>query len=39
MEVKIFCKALKNIGIESLIGVPDSTLKEFCDYIQTNGKN
>lgn len=38
MEVQLFCKELKNIGIETLIGVPDSTLKEFCDYLQTDGK-
>lgn len=39
MKVEFFVEQLKAIGIESLVGVPDSTLKEFCDYINTDGKD
>lgn len=39
MKAEVFANQLKNLGIESLIGVPDSTLKQFCDYINTDGKN
>lgn len=39
MKAEKFVEHLKNIGIESLIGVPDSTLKQFCDYINTDGKD
>ena len=39
MKAEQFVEQLKNVGIESLIGVPDSTLKQFCDYINTDGKN
>lgn len=37
MKVEVFCNKIKELGIETLIGVPDSTLKEFCDYIQMDG--
>ena len=36
MQVKTFVEELKAAGISTLIGVPDSTLKPFCDYLQTN---
>lgn len=39
MKVEFFVKKIKELGIESLIGVPDSTLKQFCDYINTDGKH
>ncbi len=38
MKAEIFVNEIKNIGINTLIGVPDSTLKQFCDYINTDGK-
>lgn len=37
MKAEYFTKKIKQIGIETLIGVPDSTLKQFCDYINTDG--
>lgn len=37
MKVEYFVKKIKELNIESLIGVPDSTLKQFCDYINTDG--
>ena len=39
MKAEKFVEHLKQIGIESLIGVPDSTLKQFCDYMNTDGKD
>ena len=36
MQVKTFVEELKEADITTLIGVPDSTLKPFCDYLQTN---
>lgn len=39
MKVEYFVKKIKELGIESLIGVPDSTLKQFCDYINTDGRD
>lgn len=33
MKVENFVKNLTMLGIDSLYGVPDSTLKQFCDYI------
>lgn len=38
MEAKDFVEKIREIGIDTLIGVPDSTLKEFCDYINSEGK-
>ncbi len=37
MKAEFFTQKMKQIGIETLIGVPDSTLKQFCDYINTDG--
>lgn len=37
MKAEDFTRAIKNIGIDTLYGVPDSTLKQFCDYINTDG--
>lgn len=37
MRAEDFTSALKSIGIDTLYGVPDSTLKQFCDYINTDG--
>ncbi len=38
MKAENFTRKLKGLGIDTLIGVPDSTLKQFCDYINTDGK-
>ncbi len=39
MKASIFLQGIKNIGIRTITGVPDSTLKQFCDAVQTdNGK-
>lgn len=37
MKAEKFIEEVKKIGIESIIGVPDSTLKQFCDYLNTDG--
>lgn len=37
MKAEFFTQKMKQLGIETLIGVPDSTLKQFCDYINTDG--
>ena len=36
MKVETFLQHIKNIGIDTVIGVPDSLLKQFCDYLNTN---
>lgn len=38
MEIGSFISHIKKLGIETLIGVPDSTLKTFCDYISDEGR-
>lgn len=38
MKAEAFVHRILNLGIKSLIGVPDSTLKEFCDYLNTEGQ-
>lgn len=38
MQADIFVEQIKEIGIDTLVGVPDSTLKQFCDYINFDGK-
>lgn len=37
MKAEIFAEKLTEIGITDLIGVPDSTLKQFCDYVNRDG--
>src|SRR5574344_125612 len=39
MKAEKFVEEIKSLGIHDLIGVPDSTLKQFCDYINTDGKD
>lgn len=34
MKAAFFLKEIKNIGIRTITGVPDSTLKQFCDAVQ-----
>lgn len=36
MKTNDFINRIHNLGIEDFIGVPDSTLKPFCDYLYTN---
>lgn len=36
MKASEFITSIKKLGIETIIGVPDSTLKQFCDEIQMN---
>ncbi|BDR67477.1 phosphonopyruvate decarboxylase [Clostridium tetani] len=33
MKIETIIKEMQKLGIGSIIGVPDSTLKEFCDYM------
>ena len=35
MKAELLTLCIKQLGIEVLTGVPDSTLKEFCDYINS----
>ena len=37
MKVEDFISQMKRIGIETVTGVPDSTLKQFCDYMNREG--
>lgn len=36
MKIDNFIDRIQNLGINDFIGVPDSTLKPFCDYLYTN---
>ncbi|MCM1183995.1 MAG: phosphonopyruvate decarboxylase [Roseburia sp.] len=39
MRASVFLREIKEMGISTIAGVPDSTLKQFCDAVQTdNGK-
>ncbi|HDK7138012.1 phosphonopyruvate decarboxylase [Clostridium botulinum] len=33
MKIETMVKEIEGLGIGSIVGVPDSTLKEFCDYM------
>jgi len=33
MKIETMVKEMEGLGIGSIVGVPDSTLKEFCDYM------
>ncbi|CDI49834.1 phosphonopyruvate decarboxylase [Clostridium tetani] len=33
MKIETIIKEMQKLGIGSIVGVPDSTLKEFCDYM------
>lgn len=39
MKLKPFIKHLKNLSIHTVIGIPDSQLKVFCDYMNHEGKD
>lgn len=36
MKVEIFAHKVKKLGINTVTGIPDSTLQQFCDYICKN---
>ena len=36
MQANDFVRQIKSIGINNIIGIPDSALKPFCDYINGN---
>ena len=33
MRASYFCKKLSELGIDTVSGVPDSLLKNFCEYL------
>ncbi len=37
MKASVFLREIKNMGISTITGVPDSTLKQFCDAVQADG--
>lgn len=39
MKASVFLHEIKNMGIRTITGVPDSTLKQFCDAVQLDGEN
>ncbi len=39
MKIEEFVYKLHESGIETITGIPDSTLSQFCDYIENNGNN
>lgn len=39
MKVETFIAELKKAGIETIAGVPDSLLSQFCDYLNQEGKD
>lgn len=39
MRVEEFVYSLHKLGIETIAGIPDSTLSQFCDYIENNEKS
>lgn len=39
MDIKEYVKKLRELGIETVTGVPDSTLQVFCNYIGSEGKD
>lgn len=36
MKVEIFTHKVQKLGINTVTGIPDSTLQQFCDYISKN---
>lgn len=39
MKVDFFAKKISELGIETITGIPDSTLRLFCEYIEDEGKD
>lgn len=37
MKVREFADKIKELGIQTVTGIPDSALKPFCDYMNTQG--
>lgn len=37
MRVEVFAEELENLNIHTLVGVPDSALRQFCDYVNGEG--
>lgn len=38
MDIRTYIRKLRELGIETITGVPDSTLQVFCNYIENEGK-
>jgi len=38
MKAKVLAEKIKNLGISVVTGIPDSTLKPFCDYMNQSGQ-
>lgn len=38
MDISVYVKKLEELQIETITGVPDSTLQVFCDYMESKGK-
>lgn len=38
MKAEVFAEKIHELGINTMVGVPDSTLKQFCDYMNTDGE-
>lgn len=38
MRVELLVEKIRELGIETITGIPDSTLKSFCEYISNAGK-
>lgn len=38
MQVELLVQKIRELGIETITGIPDSTLKCFCEYIASDGE-
>lgn len=38
MKVEMFTRKIRELGINTVTGIPDSTLQQFCDYICKDGQ-
>lgn len=39
MKAEAFARKLKAIGIDTVTGIPDSTLQQWCSYLENEGKD
>lgn len=39
MKAEAFARQIQKAGIRTITGVPDSTLKQFCSYLNTGGRD
>ena len=39
MDVSLFIQKIHKSGINTITGIPDSTLRIFCDYLANEGKD